>query len=78
MPFNLKKEACLCKSLERAFFIAHMKTVYKGNLACFIPVQVFGAGGQEPRMQQKGSNGAFANLSERVRPLTPTFQFMFF
>lgn len=55
-----------------------MKMVYKGNLACFIPVQVFGAGGQEPRMRQKGSRGAFANLSERVRPLTPTFQFMFF
>lgn len=34
---------------EDIFHHPHENIAYKGNLACFIPVQVFPAGGQEPR-----------------------------
>lgn len=74
-----KKKSPVYANRWRGHVSSHMKIVYKGNFARFILVQVFCAGGKEPRKQQNTHEDrwTFTHLSKHICPFTPIFQFMF-
>lgn len=75
---SFEKEPCLCKSLEKTFFITHMKIAYKGNLAVWSLLRCFMQVDRSPESCETRANcsGAFAHLSEHICPFTPLFLFM--